>query len=216
MREILLSFVVAIAAYLLGCIATGLIIAGKAGVNLRAVGSKSTGASNVLRVMGAKKGAITFLGDFTKALLACLLGRLLLPSAFGIDNFGAMLGGLFAILGHNWPAFFGFKGGKGVACSAAIVLFVNPLWGVIAGALCLAVIATTRFISLGSMTLLFSYMVLMCIHFWGQWFVCAWTLVLFLLCVYQHRANIGRLVSGTENKIGNRVKAKEEPTENVE
>lgn len=207
MREILLSIAIAVVAYLLGCVSTGLIIAGKSGVNLREVGSKNTGASNVLRVMGLKLGAATFLGDFLKATLACWAGSLLLPgSAFGIPGFGMMLGGLFAIIGHNWPVFYGFKGGKGVACSTAVIFFVNPLWGIISIVICIGVIALTRFISLGSMVMLFCYAVLMCVAHPGQWFVWAWTIGLFLMCVYRHRANIQRLLHGTENKIGQKAK----------
>ena len=71
MQQILLSVAVALIAYLLGCISTGLLIARSSGVNLREVGSKNTGASNVLRVLGLKKGLVTFVGDFLKAVLAC-------------------------------------------------------------------------------------------------------------------------------------------------
>ena len=212
MLEILLSIAVAALSYLLGCFSTGLIVADRSGVNLREVGSKSTGASNVLRVMGLKKGLITFLGDFLKALLACWIGSLLLPAAtFGISGFGMMLGGLCVTLGHNWPVFYGFKGGKGVACSVAILLFVNPLWGGLSIAICVAVIALTRFISLGSLSMLLSFMIFMSIAFWGQWFICLWTLTLFLLCAYRHRANIQRLLNGTENKIGQKAKSADQP-----
>ena len=212
MQAILLSAVVAVAGYLLGCIATGILVSSRAGVNIRAVGSHNTGASNVLRVLGLKKGLITFVGDFLKATLACWLGSLILPGAtFGVQGFGAMLGGLFAILGHNWPCFFGFKGGKGVACSAAVVFFVNPLWGIVSIAVCVAVIAITRYISLGSMTMLFCYMVLMCATHWGQWVVCGFTVLLLILVVVRHRTNITRLLNGTENKIGR--KAEDTPGE---
>lgn len=206
MQEILLSIAVAVGAYLLGCISTGILVSNRAGVNIRTVGSHNTGASNVLRVLGLKKGLITFVGDFLKATLACWLGSLILPgTTFGIVGFGTMLAGLFAILGHNWPCFFGFKGGKGVACSAAVIFFVNPLWGIIAIAVCISVIAATRFISLGSMLMLLTYMVLMCATHWGQWAVCAFTAILFVLVVVRHRANIVRLLNGTENKIGNKA-----------
>ncbi|NLV58720.1 MAG: glycerol-3-phosphate 1-O-acyltransferase PlsY [Clostridiales bacterium] len=207
MQDILLSIVVALIAYLLGCISTGLMIAKSSGVNLREVGSKNTGASNVLRVLGLKKGLVTFVGDFLKAALACWVGSLLLPGeTFGIPGFGTMLGGFFAIVGHNWRVFYGFQGGKGVACSAAVIFFVNPLWGGIAIVICLVVIALTRYISLGSMVMLFVFAVLMCIDFWGQWFPCAFALALLVMVVYRHRANIGRLLKGTENKIGQKVK----------
>ncbi len=207
MREMLLSLLVAVLAYLLGSFSTGLTLAKSKGVDIRNKGSKNTGASNVLRVMGLKSGAVTFLGDFLKAAAACLLGGLILPGeTFGVTPYGAMLGGLFAVLGHNWPVFYGFKGGKGVACSAAVVFFVSPLWGIIAILICIGVIALTRFISLGSMTLLFTYMVLMCIAHWGEWAVCLFTVLLFVLCVWRHRANIKRLLNGTEAKIGQKAK----------
>ena len=206
MQEILLSFAVAIGGYLLGCISTGILVSNRSGVNIRDVGSHNTGASNVLRVLGLKKGLITFIGDFLKATLACWLGSLLLPGAtFGIQNFGAMLGGLAAVLGHNWPVFFNFRGGKGVACSAAIIFFVNPLWGIVSIAACVLVIAITRYISLGSIVMLFTYMVLMSVTHWGEWFTCAFALILFVLVVVRHRANIVRLLNGTETKIGQKV-----------
>ncbi|MBQ7866901.1 MAG: glycerol-3-phosphate 1-O-acyltransferase PlsY [Clostridia bacterium] len=207
MREVLLSLLIAVVAYLLGCFSTGITISRAQGVDIRTKGSKNTGASNVLRVLGLKSGVFTFVGDVLKAVLACVIGTLLLPGAtFGVNSWGMMLAGLFAILGHNWPVFYGFKGGKGVACSGAVVFLLSPLWGTIAIAICLVVIAVTRFISLGSMTLLFTYMVLMCAAHWGEWVVCLFTVVLFALCVWRHRTNIGRLISGTENKIGQRAK----------
>ncbi len=206
MREILLTIAVAVAGYLLGCVSTGILISNSAGINIRTVGSHNTGASNVLRVLGLKKGIITFVGDFIKATLACLLGFQLLPGAtFGIAGFGMMLGGLCAVIGHNWPVFFAFKGGKGVACSAAVILFVDPLWGGVALAICVAVIAITRYISLGSMVMLFCYMVLMMATHAGQWAVYVFTAALFLLVVIRHRANIRRLLDGTENKIGKKT-----------
>jgi acyl phosphate:glycerol-3-phosphate acyltransferase len=207
MREVLLTIAVAVAGYLLGCVSTGILISNRSGVNIRTVGSHNTGASNVLRVLGLKKGLFTFLGDFIKATLACLLGYLLLPgSTFGIVGFGMMLGGLCAVIGHNWPVFFGFKGGKGVACSAAVVLFVDPLLGLVALAVCVAVIAITRYISLGSMVMLFCYMVLMMATHAGQWAVYVFTAALFVLVVIRHRANIQRLLNGTETRIGQQAK----------
>ena len=202
----MLGLVASVIAYLLGCFSTGLTVSRAKGVDIRSKGSKNTGTSNVLRVLGFKSGAVTFLGDFFKAVLACLISRWLLPGAvFGIEGFGTMLAGLFVIIGHNWPVFYGFKGGKGVACSAAVVFIVSPLWGLISILIAVAVIAITRFISLGSMLLLGSYMVFMCSAHWGEWFVCAFSAVLFAMCVWRHRTNIQRLLSGTENKIGQKV-----------
>ncbi|MCE5343967.1 MAG: glycerol-3-phosphate 1-O-acyltransferase PlsY [Eubacteriales bacterium] len=206
MQEILLTVAVAVAGYLLGCISTGILVSSHAGVNIRTVGSHNTGASNVLRVLGLKNGVITFVGDFLKATLACWVGSLLLPgTTYGIVGFGMMLGGLCAVIGHNWPVFFGFKGGKGVACSAAVIFFVNPLWGGVAIAVCVAVVAATRYISLGSMMLLLCYMVLMMVTHSGQWAVYVFTATLFALVVVRHRENIQRLLNGTENKIGKKI-----------
>lgn len=207
MRDILFAALVAVIAYLLGCFSTGLTVSGAKGVDIRSRGSKNTGASNVLRVMGLKSGLITFVGDFLKATLACWIGSLLLPGAtFGIDRFGMMLGGLFAVIGHNWPVFYGFRGGKGVACSAAVIFFVDPLAGILSIAVCIGVIALTRFISLGSMTMLLCYFILVCALRWGQWGLCLFALLLLAMCVWRHRTNIQRLLHGTESKIGQRAK----------
>ena len=108
----------AVIAYLLGSISTGILVSKKAGRDIRQEGSKNTGASNALRVLGLKGGALVFVGDFLKASLAVIIGRLIAG-----EN-GGMIGGLFVVLGHNWPVFFGFKGGKGIACSTAVLLLM--------------------------------------------------------------------------------------------
>ena len=206
MKEIILSLVVATIAYLLGCCSTGLMIARSKGVDIRAVGSHNVGASNVQRVLGTKLGVITLVGDFFKAIIACWIGSLLLPSpTFGIAGFGSMLGGLFVIFGHNWPVFFGFKGGKGVACSAAVVIFVDPLLGGIACIICIIVIAIWRYISLGSLLLLFTFMVENLIFHWDQWFRVVFSIVLFVLCAWSHKENVKRLLKGQERKLGKKT-----------
>lgn len=203
---ILLCFLVAAIAYLLGCFSTGTLISNASGVDIRSVGSKNTGASNVLRVLGLRKGLVTFAGDAAKALLACLAGELILGDAFGVQGFGAMLAGLFVITGHNWPVFYGFKGGKGVACSVAVILYCQPLLGAVSVALCILVIWLTRYISVGSMTMLLSYLILSAVFMLGSWARIAFCLILFILCVVRHRANIERLKNGTENKLGKKAK----------
>ena len=200
MNDVLLYIIIAAAAYLLGSISTGLMIAKTdASVNLREMGSKNTGASNVLRVMGLKAGAITFLGDFLKAVIACLIGWWLK------DLYGAMLAGLFCILGHNWPIYHQFKGGKGVACSAAVILMTFP-WpaAVVSILLCITVIAVTKMISLGSMTMLVAFKILVAIQTALSPLPCIWAFLLAALCIYRHRANIKRILSGTENKLSSK------------
>lgn len=187
-------------AYLLGSFSTGILVASRQGHDIRSEGSKNTGASNALRVLGLKGGAIVFLGDFLKASLAVGIGHLLL----GLN--GAMVAGLFVVLGHNWPVFFGFKGGKGIACSAAILVFTFFWQGLVAIVICLAVIYFTRYISLGSLTMLSLFFLLVSVTA-GFWPFGVWALVLALLGFWRHRSNLQRLKNGTENKIGQKAKA---------
>lgn len=206
MNKIVLSVLVAIIAYLLGCFSTGITISRLQGVDIRKHGSKNTGATNVLRVLGLKSGVFTFIGDIIKASIAVWLGYFALGDAFGIERFGMMLGGLFAVIGHNWPVYYGFKGGKGVACSAAVIFFVDVLCALPAIAVAISSIFLTKFISLGSMLLMGVYMLIVCIVYWGNWPLCLFTVILFVLCVWRHRSNIVRLLNGTENKIGQKAK----------
>ena len=141
-------------------------------------------------------------------MLACLIGSLLLPGAtFGIARFGVMIGGLSVIIGHNWPCFFHFQGGKGIAASTAVILFVDPLAGGIAIAACVLVIYWKRYISLGSLTMLAVFLALTCALHSNEWFACAFAAVLLALGMIRHRSNIARLCNGTENKIGRKVPA---------
>ncbi len=191
-----------IIAYCLGSVSTGLLVAkNHHGPDLRSVGSKNTGASNVLRTMGWKYGLITFAGDCLKAVAACWIGQLLTGSRDCV-----LMCGLLVILGHNWPLFFGFKGGKGVASSIGVMVFCFPIPAVIAIVCCIGIIAVTKFISLGSMSMLTLYAILVSV-FWsqGQILVIAWSIVLALLCILRHRANIRRLIAGTENRFGSKA-----------
>jgi len=187
-------------AYLLGSVSTGILTSkANGGPDLRTVGSGNTGASNVQRTMGWKFGIITFVGDILKGLLACLAGRLLTG-----DLMGALLAGLFAVIGHNWPVFFGFKGGKGVATSCGVLCFCFPWQALVCFALTIGLIAWKRYISLGSMFLLISYAILVSLTYTGPFklFVILWAVILALLCVIRHHANIQRLLNGTENNLG--------------
>ena len=186
----------AIIGYLLGSISTGILyskyILGK---DVRTAGSKNAGTSNMLRVHGFKPGFITFTGDCLKAILSIAAGRMLC----GLD--GALIAGLFVVLGHNWPLYFSFQGGKGIACCSAIFILCFPVWGIIAVVCGVAMIAITRYISLGSlvMTTVFAILLIFAEPFWP---VGIWSIVLMALAYYRHRGNIARLINGTERKIG--------------
>ncbi|MBQ8072281.1 MAG: glycerol-3-phosphate 1-O-acyltransferase PlsY [Clostridia bacterium] len=191
-------------AYCIGSVSTGILSSRLGhGPDLRKVGSKNTGASNVQRTMGWKWGIITFLGDSLKAVLACWIGQLITGS-----HFGALFCGLAVIVGHNWPVFFQFKGGKGVASSCGVMVFCFPLPAVICFVLTVALIAVTKYISLGSMTMLTLYAILVsCFFSGGNLWIIGWSVLLAVMCICRHHANIGRLLRGEENKIGQKVKS---------
>ena len=199
------TFLVAgIIAYLLGSISTGILVSRAGhGPDLRKVGSKSTGASNVQRTMGWKWGLITFTGDFLKAVLACWIGKILIG-----NQMGTLFCGLAVVIGHNWPVFFQMKGGKGVASSCGVMLFCFPVPALICFIFTITLIAITKYISLGSMSMLTLYALLVSFFFsGGDWRIIAWCIILAILCIYRHRANIQRLLKGEENKIGQKVKS---------
>ena len=188
--------IIAVIAYLLGSISFGMIVAKLAGgPNLREVGSKNTGATNVLRVMGVKIGLTVFVLDILKALVACIIGRVWM----GLN--GAMVAGLAVVLGHNWPCFFQFKGGKGVASTLAVMLMTFPLPAFICYVVAIALIAATKYVSLGSITLAALFAVLVIATNWANWLVICWVVAISGLMIWRHRANIGRLLKGCENKL---------------
>lgn len=189
----------AVIAYLLGSISTGIIVSRlSGGPDLHTVGSKSTGATNALRTMGKKRGAIVFLGDVFKAQIACLIGWLLTGHFYGI-----MLAGLMAIIGHNWPVFFGFKGGKGVASTVGVMLCTFPVAAAICDVLTIAIIALCRYVSVGSMCLVTLFALIVSIFYaGGNWLIILWTVIIAIMCIARHHANIARLLQGKENRLG--------------
>ena len=188
--DILAYLAIAVIAYLLGSISTGMLVSkAMGGPDLHKVGSGNTGATNALRTMGKKGGAIVFAGDVVKALLACLVGRL------WMGQNGALLAGLFVILGHNWPVFFGFKGGKGVSSTCGVMLMTFWWQALICYVITIALIAITKFVSLGSLALVVLFGILVTATNWGNWLVIAWVWVIAGLCIYRHHANIGRLMN---------------------
>ena len=188
--------------YCLGSLSGGIIISKIAhGPDLHTVGSKSTGASNVQRTMGWKYGIITFLIDGLKGIFACLIAWLITGS-----HFAAMLAGLFCVIGHNWPVFFHFRGGKGVATTGGVMLYCFPIPALICIALTVAVIALFRYISVGSMLLVTVFFILSFFFSGPNTCIIIWAFLLMVMCIARHHANISRLIHGTENKLGKKVK----------
>ena len=145
----MLSYIlIIIIAYLLGNISSSYIIANKLiGVDIRTQGSGNAGATNVLRTLGKKAGAITIAGDFLKGFIAVLIAELIAKTS-GIDvAIAGYLGVIGVVSGHNWPAFLGFRGGKGVATSLGSMIAVNPIMALSCFGIFLVIVAKTKYVS---------------------------------------------------------------------
>jgi glycerol-3-phosphate acyltransferase PlsY len=161
--------------------------------DVRECGSGGTGATNMLRTFGKGMGALTFLCDVLKGLLAAYAGLWIAGQA------GQAAAGTMVVVGHVWPAIYHFKGGKGVASSLGVMLSVSPFWGLIAFGGAIVVAATTAYMSLGSLAGV-SFGVL-CVLIRGPWSLRLMGIALVLISFYAHRGNISRLRQGTENKL---------------
>src|ERR671937_2034651 len=137
-----------IAAYLVGSIPSGLLVARSAGIpDIRQHGSGNIGATNVLRTLGWKHGMAVLALDAAKGSCGVLLARW-----SGCGDIGQTLGGMAAMVGHLWPCTLGFHGGRGVATSLGLMLMLDPLVAVLSASVFVGVVAATRYVSLGSMT----------------------------------------------------------------
>ena len=192
-------------AYFLGSIPFGyLIVRARAGADIRETGSGGTGATNVSRRAGKGAGVLTLILDALKGVAAILIGRLILGESFGAITGAAIL----VIMGHMFPIWLGFRGGKGVATGVGVFLVLAPLALVGAGVIFLAIVILTRYISLGSITAAATIPLFV----WLQHglirpvpnvgaTVCA-AVITASLIIFAHRSNIQRLAQGTESKFG--------------
>jgi len=188
----------AILGYLLGNFQTGVIVGRLiARKDLRMYGSGSSGATNAMRVLGKKAGILTLLGDIAKGMIAVEIGILLL----GRD--GGLAAGLFVVIGHIWPAFFGFNGGKGVATTLGVLLILQPLYAAIIIIVMAILICATRTVSLSNLLGIGTYLLLNTITAGmnQDWILICFGLPLAGLVIFAHRDNIQRLNWGTEAKI---------------
>jgi glycerol-3-phosphate acyltransferase PlsY len=198
---------VLIAAYLLGSIPFGyLIVRAKEGADVRETGSGGTGATNVTRRAGKKAGILTLLLDAAKGFAAVWVARLLLGADFEI-NWWVAAAAVLAVAGHCFPVWLGFRGGKGVATGVGVFLGLSPVAVAVALVVFILVVGWTRYVSLGSITATALFP------------LCVWLLSLYVkpphalapvlsasivggaIIILMHRANIARLVAGTESKF---------------
>ena len=192
--------------YLLGSIPFGyLIVSARTGGDIRETGSGGTGATNVSRRAGKMAGVLTLLLDALKGAAAVVFAKLLLS---GVENAAWWIGaaGIIAMLGHIFPVWLRFRGGKGVATGVGVFLMLAPIAVLLAGILFVAVVWFTRYVSLGSMVAALTIPLLVWVESLirsqpDSWPVIVSTFAGSLLIVYAHRANLARLISGTENKF---------------
>ena len=202
--------------YVFGLFQTGFIVGKAKGVDIRDHGSGNSGTTNTLRVLGQKAGVITFIGDTAKSILAILVVRWIFKDQFQGDiAVLGLYGGLGAVLGHNYPFYMNFRGGKGIACTAGLILAICPL----SAPLCMVGFALpiilTKYVSLGSIIMSILFMIQTVLYNHMGWLKVGeearrefdiLILILGILAIYRHRANIVRLINGTENKIGQKAK----------
>lgn len=192
--------VLALAAYFLGNINGAIFMSALNGqADIRTRGSGNAGFTNFLRNYGINGAALVGLIDFGKSLLGCMLGGLLLkPYGLGLE--GTALGGFCVILGHNFPMLLGFRGGKGILCSAGLALMVDWRVFLVILAVFLILYFTTKLVSLASCVAVVVFAALMCAFYWGNVWIVTIGAAVGLLGLWMHRSNLRRLAKGTEQK----------------
>ena len=199
--------------YIFGNIPNGYLYAKSQGVDIYHQGSGNPGSTNVLRTLGKRAGITVLLMDIAKCMVPIFLMILFWkPANEDQKTLILMLTGIGAILGHNFPILPGVKGGKGVACTGALLIALAPLYTL--GLLCffILIVLTTKYVSLGSVLSVFVFFLsVLLMGKSGILFpfseaiylpMCGLSLFLALLCLFQHRKNMKRLMNGTENKFG--------------
>jgi glycerol-3-phosphate acyltransferase PlsY len=209
--------IVAIAAYLLGSVPTGFLVARTRGIDIRAAGSGNIGATNAMRVLGKPAGIFVLLMDALKGYVACawlppLIFNWLAPHYSGLfvdfKNQPVELqirfhvvAGIFAVLGHNYTCWLKFKGGKGIATSAGVYLALAPLPLLIATVVFILSLLATRYVSVGSISAAVALTAAVWILTPHNVLLGIVTTVLGVLAIYKHKGNLRRLAAGTESRL---------------
>ena len=191
----------AVVAYFCGCF-NGAIFASKVFFHddVRTHGSGNAGLTNFYRTYGAKYALGVILFDMGKTVIACLLGGFLLKNAMQDWTLGVLIGGLGCELGHMFPVFFGFKGGKGILSGGAIALMMDWRIAVVVWGLFLVLVALTRMVSVGSLAAGVAFAIMTAVVY-RSLPVTILGIVIGVLVVWGHRSNIGRILRGEENTL---------------
>jgi glycerol-3-phosphate acyltransferase PlsY len=218
---VLAYIITALAAYLLGSIPFGYLVAKAKGVDIRSVGSGNIGATNAMRVLGKPTGIFVLLMDALKGYLACrllppLIFNTLAPHFYGLAVFFQgepveiqtrffVIAGICAVLGHNYTCWLNFKGGKGIATTAGVYLALAP-WAVLVSLIVfILVVLLTKYVSVGSITAAIALPVTVWAMTPHNILLGIVTTALGALAIWKHKGNIQRLRAGTENRIGRKT-----------
>lgn len=204
--------ITAIASYLFGSFNSALIVCRLLKHDdIRKYGSKSAGLTNVLRVYGKVPALITLLCDLFKGVIAVVLARLIVTDILGVLFFGDSLfigyvAGVCVVLGHIFPLYYGFKGGKGVLTACTTMLAVDPVTTLLCLAVFIIIVSITKYVSLGSIVSMSLYPfvtgILQAVRGYdGVWINVVFAVLLAVLIIYKHKANIVRLKNHEENKL---------------
>ena len=208
--------------YLIGSFSSSVVLTKKLkGFDVREKGSGNAGSTNVLRTAGVKVAVLTLICDILKGVIAMLFALLISLFVKSIpQTYLVFIAAIFVVIGHTYPIFFGFKGGKGVATSLGILLFLSPKIGFICLIFAIALMALSRMVSLGSVSAAILFPILtiaMPDAFWikGKGYL-LFSLILAAIVIINHRTNIKRIITGTENRLSFKKKDGEEKKEETE
>ena len=193
----------AVIAYLIGSLNTSILVSKFIGKDVRKEGSGNAGATNTLRVFGKGAAAIVVLGDALKGVIAILIARLIVGmfTAANVIILPVYVAAFCVVLGHNFPIYFGFKGGKGIMTSAAVIFMLDWRIGLIVFVCAIAIMAITRYVSLGSCIACVIFPISVILMHSDDLYFIVLSLAMGALALFMHRANIVRLIKGTESKL---------------
>lgn len=188
---------IAVIGYAIGCISSAYFV-GKifANIDIRDHGSGNAGATNMLRVVGVWPSILTLVCDMLKGVLAVIIGR-----HFGLST-GAYVCAVAELIGHNWPFYLNFKGGKGIASTIGIMIALDYRIGLILVAAGIIAILITRYVSLGSLIGAALYPIIVCSTQFSNTKLVIFSFIIAVLAFFRHRENIKRLIQGNERKLG--------------
>jgi glycerol-3-phosphate acyltransferase PlsY len=205
MIDILKIFAALALGYLLGSLNTAVIVGKIYGKDIRSHGSKSAGLTNTLRVLGKAAAAFVLVGDILKGIVACLIGLRLgvyVHSGAAADCVSLLAAGAGTVMGHNWPVYFGFRGGKGALTAVAVLFMLNWVMALICLGFFVTIVASTRYVSLGTICAAVLSVALSFIPAFGNTFYFSiFAGLMAFTIIFKHKENINRLLSGTENKL---------------